>query len=133
MDPADLERLLDAELRRLPVPRAPQTLLPRVMAAVRPAEAVSGWSTWPRAWQTAAAILMLAAAAGAAWLATAPPAPVAGLAERAGDTAALIRVLWDVLLGPAAAYLFVLGIALTLACAAAWAALELALGGASQR
>ena len=137
MDPADLERLVDRELRQLPRPRAPHTLLPRVMAAtshpVRPAAAASGWSTWPRAWQTAGAAAVLALVTGLAWVLVAPPAPVAQTARYAADTAAVMRVVWDVMLEPAAAYLFVVGIALTLACAAAWAALEVALGGASQR
>lgn len=136
MEPADLERLLHGELSRLPRPRAPQSLLPRVMAAAaqtaRPA-AASGWSTWPRMWQAAALAALVAFAAVSAWLAMAPPAPVADLARSAGRTAAIMRVVWDVLLQPAAGYVFVLGVALTLACAAVWAALEVALGGASQR
>ena len=56
MDPADLETFVDGELRRLPLPRAPQTLLPRVLAAVeqwreRPWYA-RAWFTWPLAWQS---------------------------------------------------------------------------------
>ena len=34
MDPADLERLIDRELRSLPAPRAPRALLPQLRAAV---------------------------------------------------------------------------------------------------
>ncbi|HUF24424.1 MAG TPA: hypothetical protein VMN81_09875 [Vicinamibacterales bacterium] len=137
MDPADLDRRLDRELRALPRPRAPLTLVPRVMAAAArqaaaPAPAPTGWSTWPRSWQTAALAALVAVCAGIAWLLTAPPAPVAEMARTAGETAALMRVLWDVLLQPAAPYLLVLGVAFALACAAAWAALDVALGGASQ-
>lgn len=138
MDPADLDRRLDRELRELPRPRAPHALLPRVMAAAarqaaRPAAVPTGWSTWPRAWQAAAGGAVLATGAGLAWLLTAPPAPVADMARTAGETAALMRVLWDALLQPAAPYLLVLGVAFALACAAAWAALDVALGGASHQ
>ena len=135
MDRADLDRRLDQELNALPRPRAPQTLLPRVMAAAArqgaAAAAPTGWSTWPKAWQAAASAAVLTVCGGLAWLLTAPPAPVAEMAQAAGETAALMRVLWDVLLQPAAPYLLVLGVAFALACAAAWAALDVALGGAS--
>ena len=46
-DNDELEALVDRELRRLPPPRAPHTLLPRVMAAVE-AWAQRPWYT--RAW-----------------------------------------------------------------------------------
>lgn len=131
MEPFDLDR----ELAALPKPRAPRTLLPRVLAAtaMRPEAAETGWMTWPRTWQAASVAALLAIVAGAAWLFSAPPAPVSGMAQSAGQAATTIRVLWDVVFEPAAAYLFVIGIVLTLICAAAWAALEVALGGASQR
>lgn len=56
MDPAELEREIDRALGRLPPPRAPRTLAPRVMqaiAAAAPASAVAraGWRSWPLAWQ----------------------------------------------------------------------------------
>ena len=35
MNPADLETLVDCKLKALPTPRAPHTLLPRVLAAVQ--------------------------------------------------------------------------------------------------
>lgn len=136
MDPAELERLLDRELKALPGPRAPESLLPRVMAAVaRPAEstaAPSGWFTWPLSWRLASAAAVIAFAAGVARLVLSPPARVSQGAQAAGETIAIVRVLWDLVVQPAAGYVFVLGIALALACAAAWAALEVALGGASQ-
>ena len=54
MDPAELERLVDRALGQLPAPRAPRTLLPRVMAAVptpaRPWHA-RPWLMWPAGWQ----------------------------------------------------------------------------------
>ncbi len=134
MDPAEVDRLLDRELADLPRPRAPRTLLPRVMAAAAaPAHAATGWFTWPRAWQAASVAAALAVTALVAWLAMAPPAGVVNAAQGAGQALAVVRVLWDVLVQPAAVYLFVIGILFTLACAAAWAALDAALGGASQR
>lgn len=126
---------LDRELAELPRPRAPRTLLPRVLAAttLRAPVTATGWLTWPRSWQAASIAALLALVAGAAWLLSAPPQPVSEMAQSAGQAATTVRVLWDVLLQPAATYLFVIGIALTLICAAAWAALEVALGGASPR
>lgn len=130
MEPFDLDR----ELAELPRPRAPRTLLPRVMAAtMRAPAAETGWMTWPRSWQAASVAALIAVVAGVAWVFSAPPAPVSGMAQSAGQAATTIRVLWNVVVEPAATYLFVIGIALTLICAAAWAALEVALGGASQR
>ena len=135
MDLVDLDRRLDRELRDLPRPRAPLTLLPRVLAATAmqaPAPA-TGWLTWPRSWQAASIGALAALIAGAWWLVSAPPAPVSEMAQSAGQAATTVRVLWDVLLQPAASYLVAIGLILTLICAAAWAALEVALGGASQR
>jgi hypothetical protein len=76
---------------------------------------------------------MVALISGVVWLLSAPPAPVTEIAQSAGQTATTIRALWDLVLQPAVSYLFVIGIIFTLICAAGWAALEAALGGASQR
>lgn len=137
MDPVDLERLLDRELEQLPRPRAPQTLLPRVIAATvgqeEAAPAATGWFTWPLAWRAASIAALAALVAAASMLVTAPPRQVSEVAETAGNTATVIRVFWQVLLQPVAIYVFALGVTLVLAGAAAWAALEVALGGASQR
>jgi len=72
MDPADLERLVDRALERLPSPPAPRTLLPRVMAAVdglarRPWYA-RPWLAWPRPWQVASAALFVVALVATATL-----------------------------------------------------------------
>jgi hypothetical protein len=137
MDPADLDGLLDRELKGLPRPRAPHTLLPRVLAAARaqpsPSVPPTGWFTWSWARRVAslAAIVVLLALAGA--VVAAPPAPVSKAAETAAAAATLIRVFSDVLLQPLAVYFFGLGVLFALACAVAWAAMEAALGGASHR
>jgi hypothetical protein len=135
MDPAESHDLLDRELKRLPAPRAPETLLPRVMAATverRPVRA-TGWLTWPMSWQ-AASVALVGLVAYAGWLFfSAPPGGVGQAARTAGETATLVRVIWDVLLQPVFTYIVILGVSLALVSAAAWAALEVALGGATQR
>jgi len=140
MDPAEsaeLERLLDRELKGLPAPQAPRSLLPRVMAAAAQGQVAAapatGWSTWSPAWQATSIAVLLLMVATVSWLFSAPPARVVESTRTAGEVAAVMRVFWDVLLQPVATYIFVLGLSLALACAAAWAALELALGGASHQ
>jgi hypothetical protein len=136
MDPTDLDGRLDRELRDLPQPRAPRTLLPRVLAAAAQHEArgsATGWFTWPLAWRIASAAMLVLLGVAAAMLLAAPPSGVRSAAERAGEVATVARVLWDVMLQPVATYLFVLGVSFAFACALAWAALEAALGGASHR
>ena len=136
MDPADIDSRLDHELRELPMPRAPRTLLPRVLAATverAPRAAATGWFTWPVAWRIAALVLVAAITAGVSVLLSSPPQRLSNAAETAGEVATVARVLWQVMAQPIASYLFVLGVSLTLACALAWAALEAALGEASHR
>ena len=72
MNPIDLETRIDRTLRRFPAPRAPQTLLPRVLAAVqewsqRPWYS-RAWFTWPIGGQiVSAAALILVLVAIAIW------------------------------------------------------------------
>lgn len=70
MSRAEDQRRVGRALAQLPMPKAPPTLLPRVMAAVQ-AWALKpwyqrAWFTWPLGWQLAA-VASLAVAAGAAW------------------------------------------------------------------
>jgi len=136
MDFGDLDERLDRELRQLPEPRAPRTLLPRVLAATvnrgAPASA-TGWVTWTLGWRMASVAALLALASGVWMFLAAPPQGVTDAAETAGEIATVVRALWEVMLQPVATYLFVLGMSLTLACALAWAAFEVALGGAAHR
>src|SRR6266508_4563329 len=119
--PADLDTLagvVDRELRHLPVPRAPDTLLPRVLAAVerwsrRPWYA-RAWLTWPVGAQVASLIpLMLlvagsvmlipilrSAADGASIFAPGVTNDVAEAARRAIATTHAARVLWRTLIEP---------------------------------
>jgi hypothetical protein len=150
MNPIDLEQLVDAELKRLPTPRAPRTLLPRVLAAAaaqpQHAQAGPGWMVWPRVWQLAGGIAAAVVLAGiwrlaawaepfiAAFLPSAGLGRAAAFTRGADDTVTVVRVLWDVLLQPVATYVSILAISLALACALLWSAVErLAPGGASQR
>jgi hypothetical protein len=150
MSPIDLEQLVDAELKRLPTPRAPRSLLPRVLAAVaaqeQHARPARGWTMWPRGWQFAGGVVAAVMFAGIWRLASfaqpylADVLSIAGgdraasFTRNADEAAAVVRVLWEVLLQPVATYVSVLAISLALACALFWTAVErLAPGGASQR
>lgn len=117
---ADLEQRVDRELRRLPAPRAPHTLLPRVLAAVeawvnRPWY-TRAWFTWPLGWQVASVALLALAVAGVWMLPPAPPSVV--VTTNAG------RVLWRTIIEPFLAYAFVIVVIMCLACAAFGAALS---------
>jgi hypothetical protein len=120
MQPADLERIVDRELKQLPAPRAPHTLLPRVLAAV---EAWSrrpwysrAWFTWPLGWQIASVALAVGAAYGLWFLPSAPPALEA--------TTTATRVVWRTLVEPFLVYVFMLVVLMCIACAVLAAALN---------
>jgi hypothetical protein len=134
MDPAELERLVDRELRRLPAPRAPHTLLPRVMGAVdalaRRPWYERAWFTWPVAWQIATVTLAIAALTGLVMLlpdvtSAARQAPVvadvsgevSAAAQRMETVTTTARVLWRALLAPVVPYAFGLVLLMCLACA----------------
>jgi len=71
VDEFDLERIVDRELKRLPVPRAPRSFAPRVMAAVaasRPAAWYARpWLLWP-VWMQAVSVIAFAGLAAGAWM-----------------------------------------------------------------
>lgn len=117
---SDLERKVDGDLRRLPAPRAPHTLLPRVMAAVeawaRRPWYTRAWFTWPIGWQVASIVLLALVAAGGWMLPAAPPSVV--VTTNAG------MVLWRTILEPFLAYAFAIVVVMCLACAAFGAALS---------
>jgi hypothetical protein len=134
MNPADLERIADRELRRLPAPRAPHSLLPRVMAAVaawagRPWYS-RAWFTWPVGWQAASVAVLTVVVAGGVFFAPRVEAAVSGavatvqvLAGGVADaapvetTAHSARILWRTLLEPLATYALVVVVLMVLACA----------------
>jgi len=131
-----LERLVHTELRRLPPPRAPLTLLPRAMAAVeqwarRPWYARE-WLSWPLGWQAASVVLLLSLFgagatllpgvedAGRALMTMKPASDVqvaaARLIEIADVAIGLTVTLWRALVRPVVPYGFVLVTLLCLAC-----------------
>jgi len=143
MRPTDLETHVDRALRQLPLPRAPHTLLPRVLAAVqewtlRPWYE-RAWFTWPLGWQvvSAASLIMLivgggmllptaeAAADGAmSTLAAGMISDVVGVWQRVEVTANTARILWATLVEPLVPYAFALVVLMCLACAALGTALN---------
>ncbi len=143
MQPADLERSVHRELRRLPSPMAPATLLPRVLAAVQHWSARPwydrAWFTWPIGWQ----VISLAALVGligagvmvvpsaeqsietmvAARMAAAT-ATFAIIAQQAGAVVSAAQILWRSLGAPLVPYAFVVVTLMCLACAAFGTALN---------
>ena len=149
MHPADLEAFVDEALGGLPEPRAPHTLLPRVLAAaqhwsLRPWYA-RAWFTWPRGWQVAAVIALSAIAGASAVLlpglygtAVQVTLPVVGRFATAADymtvAADVGQVLWRTLLQPLAEYAFAFVLVMCLACAVFGMALnQVVLGRMSER
>jgi hypothetical protein len=117
---SELERIVAAELRQLPLPRAPETLLPRVMQAVETASHrawyAGPWLTWPVAAQLAS-IAIVALLAYAGW--RVPHAPRSVVA--AMSTA---RVIWEALIQPLLPYLVAVMVLMGLACVVFGAALN---------
>jgi hypothetical protein len=155
MDPTELERQIGEALRRLPPQSAPQTLVPRVMAAARALRALPwyrrSWFTWPlgaRLMSAAAAIVVVIVGAplvpaGFEWATAALSAAVPATADRIA--AALppgvhrwievgygAQAVWRTVLGPfvlcAAAFTVAMG---TVFAVGAAALTQLALGRAS--
>ena len=116
----DLERSLQHELRRLPSPMAPDTLLPRVLAAVdawaRKPWYSRAWFTWPLGWQIASIVALAILGVGLWMLPPAPPSLV--VTTNAG------RVLWRTMVEPFLFYAFGIVVLMCLACAAFGAALS---------
>ena len=143
MHPAELEALVDRELERLPVPRAPHTLLPRVLAAVqqwsrRPWYA-RAWLTWPLWWQLVScvalillvigSVMALPSARAAASSATSPFAAgvtseMTGIWQRAAVTFHASRIIWRATVEPLVIYVFALVTLMCAACAAFGTALN---------
>jgi hypothetical protein len=141
MDPVDLERFIDRELKKLAPPRAPRALLPRVLAAADEAARrpwyTRAWLTWPVGWQVASAVLLLLLVVGVAQLLPAARAAASTLTfvgDVRGDVAdtardmematTAARVLWNTLLAPVVPYAFGLVLLMCAACAIFGAALN---------
>ena len=156
MNPVELEDAIDRELKQLPAPRAPETLLPRVLAATvaRPRARwfAQPWLGWPLGWQVASVAALVAIGVGLAMLvpalsqpsgpapaatrlaAPAPAGRIGTAVEMMANGATLVRVLWQVVIAPVASSLLFLALVFSLACAVLWTALDrFVLGEASQR
>ncbi len=152
MDPLELERHIDRQLARFAAPRAPRTLLPRVMAAVRaremPVPAAHDWRSWPLPIQAAtiAAGVLLVVGITRLWpialvaLEGLAPGFVHDASARARDVAVdlesfgtVAAAVWRSLLQPVAIGLLLVVAPMFAACAFFGAALQrVALGGASE-
>ena len=148
MHPVDLEAVVGRNLRRLPSPRAPQTLLPRVLSAVqawsrRPWYSRE-WLTWPFAWQLASAALLMAILVGTALVLPTVQSAAGHLALRltSGVTidvpqllygvavvSSVAQVLWRAMIQPFLAYAVVVVGLMCLACAMGAMALNRAVFG----
>ena len=134
----ELERVVGRALAGLPAPRAPRTLLPRVIAAaarVAPRPWYTrAWLTWPRNWQAASVAALAVVVAGAALLSPLADGAIDGLGAFAGPASAraavvlqgadliatITRVLWRALLLPIAAIGLALALVISLAGGACW-------------
>jgi hypothetical protein len=121
-DNDELEVLVDRELRRLPTPRAPQTLLPCVLAAVeawaqRPWY-TRAWFAWPAGWRVLS-LAPLALLGYALWGWSPPPAPRTVVA--ATDAS---RVVWSALIEPLLPYILLVVLLMGVVCAAVGLALN---------
>jgi hypothetical protein len=150
MDPHELERVLDRELKALSGPRAPRTLLPRVLAAVEIAARrpwyARPWLAWPAAVQglsLAVGLLLVAALTlwtpfgqmpvdGAVWIGAVAGRAAAALRQLDAIQIAG-RVLWRTLFEPLFVYaVLLLALLGAMGVALAAALRHPALGGASQ-
>ena len=152
MLPDDLEDVVDRALKGLPAPRAPRTLVPRVMAAVEAGRArkprARPWLAWPLAWQAAslAALVVLTVGIARLWpgaqavvqQTTSPvladvSTVVAEIASKASTAASVTRIIWNAIVQPLVAYVLVLVLVMCAACGAFGAALgRVVLGGVPQ-
>ena len=144
MSSFELERFVSRHLRALPMPRAPQTLLPRVMAAARAWSArpwyAREWFTWPLGWQIGSVALLLLVLGGGiaaattvqalagslvSWLTPATQKlNVPQLASALEVTMSTGRVMWRALVQPLLPYAFVVVVLMSAACAALAVALN---------
>jgi hypothetical protein len=121
-DNDELEALVDRELQRLPLPRAPHTLLPRVMAAVevwaqRPWY-TRAWFAWPLAWRIAS-LAPVALFVYAVWSWSLPSASPTVVA--ASDAS---RVVWSAVIEPFLPYIVLVVLLMGVICAAIGLALN---------
>ncbi len=153
MDPAELERLAARAFRGLPEPRAPHTLLTRVMAAARRGAERPwyrrAWRNWPPVAQVASGVAVLVLAAGsvllmpgalaaardvAAGIPLSVPSQLAGPVRTLAVVWDAAEVVWRLVVQPVAPYLALFILVMSMACVAFGTALDrvVALGGAAK-
>ncbi len=151
MHPDELARLVDRELKRLPAPQAPATLLPRVMAAVRARAGEAAprtWMAWPLAWRLGSAAAAAVLIAGLVWawpvvqsqvfvqlaaLAEGPLFRIVDAWRELGAVSTAAGVIWRTVVQPLGWVVLPLVLLMWVACATFGAALgRVALGGATQ-
>lgn len=137
MSPFELDRHVHRDLRRLPEPKAPATLLPRILAARARLDARPwyrrAWVSWPLGWRVASTVasaamiaaLSLATAAFypelAAWMTAAGNGAalrVGRLAPGLRETVITLDAIWQALIRPLGWYLVVPLFMMWAACAA---------------
>src|SRR5262245_34080988 len=143
MEFADLEQLIDRELKAMRAPDAPSSLVPNVMRAVETSSArwySRGWLAWPRPAQAASlAFVILAAIAffresGALWAwvtssaSVTTPAWLSGLGDAFTRVLTVARVPWH-MLEPVVSYFALLALAASLAMTASWFAFTRLISG----
>ena len=126
MHPDELRELVHRELAQLPAPRAPRTLLPRVLAAIqqqpRPWYGLP-WIHWPGLWKGLSVAAVAGLVLGFSFVSPDVDPGVIGKVRfqthaLAGNALAHVRavqVLWRVLLEPYVVHVFAL---VTVMCAA---------------
>ena len=125
MTPAELESRVGRELARLPRPRAPKSLAPRILAAISQRDREPWhrrpWRTWPPTSKLATGVLC----ACISWLGI--DAWHAIEFVDLPEVVVAAGALWRLVVQPASVYLAALGAAMVLASAACCTALSLML------
>lgn len=125
MTPVELEAFVDRELAKLPRPKAPPSLVPRILSALRQSQAEPWhrlpWRAWPVSSRLAAGLLCAALAS------LVPFALDAIAAATPSDVLVAARAVWRIVVQPAAIYLAAFGVAMVVATATFCTALALVL------
>jgi hypothetical protein len=130
MDFGDLERETDRALKRLPAPRAPRTLAPRVLRAVaartRPIAGARPWFMWPLELKLASGVGVVLAVYGAVLIGPTALALIRSsqVAHDASGVAIAGGVLWRVIVQPVLIGFTTLVVVMGAACVALGAALR---------